>query len=156
MAYPTPTTVELLSVSPQEAVIMMFNAAYGIDIPPKRGRVSAPSVDENGNATVTVSIRAPLSPDENLIFTGSKVFTYSLADLNTFVGGEVNDFIPVLPTTTQTLADLIAARFGIVNDPNDFIIEQIDNSAPKPYILTANPLSLRWKGLVPFHAITGV
>jgi hypothetical protein len=151
----TPTTAELLSVSPEEAVIMMYNAAFNTTVPVKQGRASPPIDNGDGTVTVTVSMRAPLSPDETLLYSGGGSFPYPRGDLTTFFGGLVDDFIPELPTTSQTLADLIAARFGIINDQNDFMISEIPSDAQPPYILKANPNSWRWTGQLVFNANGG-
>jgi hypothetical protein len=145
-------TAALLAMSPQEAVVAMFNDAYQQAMPIRWGRASLPVDNGDGTITVTLSVRPARSPDETLTFTGTKALTYPRGDLTAFFGGLVDDFIPTLPTTTQTLADLIAARFGIVNDANDFIIAAIDSGAAPPYTLNANPKSLRWSGSLTFNA----
>ncbi|HWT40137.1 MAG TPA: hypothetical protein VN081_02595 [Dongiaceae bacterium] len=153
MSTNVPTTQELLSVSPLEAVVMMFNAAYNTAMPLRWGRATAPVDNGNGTCTVTLSVRPPISPSETINYTGTKTFTYPRMDLTELLGGGlVDDFIPKLPTTTQTLADLVAARFGIVNDENDFLIEQIKDNASPPFVLKANPLSWRWTGQLIFNA----
>jgi hypothetical protein len=146
------STQLLLSVSPLEAVVMMFNDAYGVSMPLRWGRATPPVDNGDGTCTVTVSVRDPVSRSETINYKGAANLTYTRMDLTSLLGGLVDDFVPTLPTTTQTLADLIAARFGIINDENDFLIENIGDNAAPPYVLKANPLSWRWTGQLTFAA----
>lgn len=142
------TTAELLAVSPEEAVVMMFNDAYGQKLPLKLGRVVNAVFNPDNSVTVTLGVRDPESLDETLPFKNTVTFTYPRVSPNDVVGAggfQVN--VPALPTTAQTFADEFAARFGILADPGDFIIEEyLPGSFPDTYHLIAAPTSLRWYG----------
>jgi len=99
------STQDLLSVSPQEAVVLMFNDAYEAAMPLRWGRVTAPTDNGDGTVTVTLSVRNPISPSETINFSGTKALTYPRIDIQSVLGAALSDYGNSYVEAAQVVVD---------------------------------------------------
>lgn len=145
------TTADYLRLPPWEALIRMINHRYYLDLHPNT--TTLVDFQPRDGSEVSVTLRAQRSGVHgNLLPAFSEeTFVYRRLDLATFFqqnGPVVVDGLH-LPTTTEAVLAVLAARHEVVFDRNDVVYETIDSlEQASPYRLRAQPHSLRWYGEV--------
>jgi hypothetical protein len=141
------TTKQLLGMTPKNALAAMLNDLNpGMRVDGNDLIVSDPVVQSGTVTNVNLTMRRSYAWNDFVPYTGSVPFQYNRLDIANFAALTFIDFNPALPTTTQVLLDELNLLFGIVFDPNDFFIENIDHNNGGTYTLRAQPNSLRWIG----------
>lgn len=140
---------KLLKLDPHGALVniindenrTIFNGGTG-------GELEFSDVRDAGGVrtTVKVSVRDRYSHADSVPAPGELDFTYNRLDVLSNLGGFLSGWRPTLPTSTWEILKELTNRTGLVFYKEDFIQEDIIRQNAAPYLLKAQPDSLRWTG----------
>jgi hypothetical protein len=141
------TTLELLTYSPTEALLVIANETLDLSVNPNN--VTLSDIRSLGGTETEVTITAhyngarPINPEFVANpYEGHATLRFNRLDLGTVMGDNFTVALTV-PTTVNDVLDAIREKTGVRFDEDDFAQDRIDTSE---FLLSALPQSKRWVG----------
>lgn len=137
------STTRLLKFSPEEALLIMINNHYNLNLRPEFVKIHPPQSLGGKLTEVLIEIIPSTNEVIESPYTGSFIYRYERLDLSEIQGSFCIDL--QTPTTVAEVLSNISTSTGVIIDPSDFDNVAIDVESSN-YILQASPSSLRWVG----------
>lgn len=140
--------MELLSLSPREALAKIVTHSNQVDIPPEHLDFGTPEVVEGRVTKIKVTGRRPYDLFTGQLYVGSIDFTFKRINFGELFSQTKLSVQLDLPCKTYDLIRVLSNHYGYVFDSGDYINEIITAENAYQYVLKAAPYSLRWCGEV--------
>lgn len=139
-------TPQLLKLTPTAALWEIIQSCLAAGFKREYLNIGQPTGDSGLVTRIPLSLNKSKSPIEYWGHAGEVLFSYNRLDMETFFTGMDMEFYTKFPITVGYFVSLIADRYGIVFDSNDFGGGVITQESAKDFMLSAQPQSLRWFG----------
>lgn len=139
-------TPQLLKLTPTAALWEIIQSCLAAGFKREYLNIGQPTEDSGLVTRIPLSLNKSKSPIEYWGHAGEVLFSYNRLDLEAFFTGMDMEFYTKFPITVGYFVSLVADRYGIVFDSNDFGGGVITQESAKDFMLSAQPQSLRWFG----------
>jgi len=141
-------TPQLLKLTPTAALWEIIQSCLSAGFKREYLTIGLPTEDSGLVTRIPLSLDKSKAPVEYWGHTGVVLFSYNRLDLETFFDGMDLEFYTKFPITVGYFVSMVADRYGIVFDSNDFGGGVITQESAKDFMLAAQAQSLRWVGQV--------